>query len=71
MTISARPPQPTTAADGPGRCRHRLAVSATNPPTANSQARDGSEKNAHDGSECVHASEMANEMTATSASTSA
>ena len=30
-TIKASPPQPTSAADGPGRCRHAPAVSATKP----------------------------------------
>ena len=67
--ISARPPQPTSAVDGPGRCRHAPAVNATSPPTANSHARVGSEKNAHDGQFSVHAIDTANDTAANSPST--
>ena len=63
------PPQPTNAADGPGRCRHAPAVNATSPPTANSHARVGSEKNAHDGQLSVHANDTVNDAAASSPST--
>ncbi len=69
-TINARPPQPTSAAGGPGRCRHAPAVNATSPPTANSHARVGSEKNAHDGQLSVHDNDSMNDTAASAASAS-
>src|SRR5262249_4746853 len=67
--ISARPPHPAMAATGAGSRRHRLAERATRPPAASSQARVGSEKNAHGGDMWGHATANPNDATATAART--
>ncbi len=51
--------------------RQCAAVNAISPPAANSQARVGSEKNAHGGIVCVQASATHSEAPATTASTPA
>ncbi len=69
-TISPRPSHPATA-----RARVGIVVSldprtASSPPTPSSQARVGSEKNAHGPSAVVSQSESANDPTHTAASAS-
>src|SRR5690606_7578110 len=66
--MSASPPQPTTAADTAGSRRHHGIVNATRPPTASSQARLGSPKNAHDGDDSVSVSDTPNDTAPTAVS---
>ena len=63
--ISPRPAQPATAAGSGESRRHWATVRATTPPTANSQARVGSEKNAIEGSTRVATNDATNDTTAT------
>lgn len=65
--ISARPAHPAIAAGSAASRRHWVVVRATRPPTANSHARVGSEKNATEGTIGVASSDAANDRTATSA----
>lgn len=63
--ISSNPTQPATAAGILGSRDHIAADSAITPPAANSHARVGSEKNAHEGSVPVQLSAVAKENAAT------
>ncbi len=68
---SASPPQPATAAGNSGSRRQCRIDSATRPPAASSQARVGSEKNAHGGDVRVHRAAAASDAAATSPSATA
>ena len=68
---AARPDQPSGAATGPGSRRSAGTASATSPPAASSQARVGSEKNAHGWDTLVSTTDRASEPPATIASAAA
>lgn len=67
--IKISPTHPAATATDFGSRDHTTAESATMPPAANSQARAGSEKNAHGRSPPVQISEIAKESAATTART--
>src|SRR5580693_2086439 len=68
-TINASPPHPTIAAGSSGSRRHCRIERATRPPTANSQARVGSEKNAQGGDVWVQITAAVNDATVTNVRT--
>src|SRR6195952_619220 len=67
-TMIAKPHQPSGTADLPRRISDG-DDSASRPPTANSQAGVGNEKNAHGGTVCVQRSEIRNDPIVTALST--
>src|SRR3954447_16718036 len=68
-TTRPSPTSPDPAATTPGSRAHQRLLSATSPPAASCQAREGREKNAHGGNVVVQWSSTTNEATATTAST--
>lgn len=69
--INARPPHLAIDAIRSDSRRHCWIDRATRPPAASSQARVGSEKNAHDGEVRVHSTPATNDAAPISASTTA
>ncbi len=69
--INARPPHLAIDAVRSDSRRHCWIDRATRPPAASSQARVGSEKNAHDGEVRVHSTPATNDAAPISASTTA